>query len=525
MEPDDEAPLTLSKWPFYLGDALLVVTALAIAILGNGQLTNMQVVFCVIAVAFGAVIFGLPYVVEYSMRVREERDERLSELRLLKGYLQKAEAALLQSDERLNELESGSGSVDQRCELLASAVDQKLNHASQVLATLSQQVAAIEVCNTDQVAAFAALKVQLDVFNATPKESASAEAVTAFPAALATLEARLTAAVAPLGSIESRVLALEGSAQAAVEAASSATAAITATAAAEAETSASARAPRSRRSKADAGLLQRAIPEKQNSASSAVSRIIDSKSKLAKPEPEVTESTVMPEEPVSEQALPKASVTEVIEAQELVVELDPNEVSEAAARLPEESEVQIEADLIEDDDLIEEDELQESAESESEAITEAERVEAADDLIVEVVNGAAAEPEFEELAPELEATEVAMRASAGLATEADTPVDLFGEGQPVAIRRARTKANDAVFTASILIGIGNKPFLRGSAGGLDWQTGIPMEFEEIGKWRWVAPADLDGPVEVQIYRNDEDPDRKGRHTVEPGQKLEVTPVF
>ena len=519
MEPDDEAPLTLSKWPFYLGDALLVVTALAIAILGNGQLTNMQVVFCVIAVAFGAVIFGLPYVVEYSMRVREERDERLSELRLLKGYLQKAEAALLQSDERLNELESGSGSVDQRCELLASAVDQKLNHASQVLATLSQQVAAIEVCNTDQVAAFAALKVQLDVFNATPKESASAEAVTAFPAALATLEARLTAAVAPLGSIESRVLALEGSAQAAVEAASSATAA------AEVETSTSARAPRSRRSKADAGLLQRAIPEKQNSASSAVSRIIDSKSKLAKPEPEVTESTVMPEEPVSEQALPKASVTEVIEAQELVVELDPNEVSEAAARLPEESEVQIEADLIEDDDLIEEDELQESAESEAEVITEAERDQAADDLIVEVVNGAAAEPEFEELAPELEATEVAMRASAGLATEADTPVDLFGEGQPVAIRRARTKANDAVFTASILIGIGNKPFLRGSAGGLNWQTGIPMEFEEIGKWRWVAPADLDGPVEVQIYRNDEDPDRKGRHTVEPGQKLEVTPVF
>ena len=271
--------------------------------------------------------------------------------------------------------------------------------------------------------------------------------------------------------------------------------------------------------------MQRAIPEKQNSASSAVSRIIDSKSKLAKPEPEVTESTEMPEEPVSEQALPKASVTEVTEAQELVVELDPNEVSQAAARLPEESEVQIRADLIEDDDLIEEDELQESAESESEAITEAERVEAADDLIVEVVDGAAAEPEFEEPAPELEATEVAMRASAGLEAEADTPVDLFGEAKPAAIRRARTKANDAVFTASILIGIGNKPFLRGSAGGLNWQTGIPMEFEEIGKWRWVAPADLDGPVEVQIYRNDEDPDRKGRHTVEPGQKLEVTPVF
>ena len=65
MQPDDEAPLTLSKWPFYLGDALLVVTALAIAILGKWQLTDMQVISCVIAVALGAVIFGLPYVVEY----------------------------------------------------------------------------------------------------------------------------------------------------------------------------------------------------------------------------------------------------------------------------------------------------------------------------------------------------------------------------------------------------------------------------------------------------------------------------
>ena len=512
MQSDDEAPLTLSKWPFYLGDALLVVTALAIAILGNWQLTDIQVISCVVAVALGAVVFGLPYVVEYSMRVREERDDQSSELRLLQGHLRKAEPALLECHERLNELESGSGSVDQRCELLASAVDQKLNHTSQVLVTLSQQIAAIEVCNTDQVGAFAALKVQLDAFGATPQNDASAEAVTALQAALATLEARLTAAVEPLGSIESRVVVLEASAQVAVEAASSATATAAAT-----ETSAPARAPRSRRSKADAGLLQRAIQEKQNSASSAVSRIIDSKSKLAKPESEVTESTEMLEEPVSEPAVPNESASEDTETQELVVELDPTEVSEAIEEVSEESEVQIRADLIEDD------ELQESAESE--VITEAERDQAADDLIVEVIDGAAAEADFKEPTPELEVTEAVMRASPKLEAEADTPVDLFGEAQPAVIRRARTKANDGVFTASILIGIGNKPFLRGSAGGLSWQTGIPMDFEEIGKWRWVAPADLDGPVEVQIYRNDEDPDRNGRHTLEPGQKLEVTPVF
>ena len=513
MEPDDEAPLTLSKWPFYLGDALLVVTALAIAILGNWQLTDMQVIACVIAVALGAVIFGLPYVVEYSMRVREERDDRSSELRLLKGHLHKAEAALLECHERLNELESGSGSVDQRCEILASAVDQKLNHASQVLATLSQKVTAIEVCNTDQVTAFAALKVQLDAFSAMPKDDASAEAVIALEAALASLENRLTTAVEPLGSIESRVVVLEASAQVAVEAASAAIAT------AAAETSAPARAPRSRRSKADAGLLQRAIQEKQDSASSAVSRIIDSKSKLAKPEPEVTESTEMPEEPMPEPAVPKESVPEDTETQELVVELDPIEVSETIEEGSEGSEFPIGADLAEDD------ELQEAAASEAEVIAETERVEAADDLIVEVVDGAAAEPELEVPRPELEISEAVTRASPKLEAEADTPVDLFGEVEPAAIRQPRTKANDAVFTASILIGIGNKPFLRGSAGGLSWQIGLPMDFEEIGKWRWVAPADLAGPVELQIYRNDEDPDRNGRHTLDPGQKLEVTPIF
>ena len=158
----------------------------------------------------------------------------------------------------------------------------------------------------------------------------------ALEAALASLENRLTTAVEPLGSIESRVVVLEASAQVAVEAASAASAT------AAAETSAPARAPRSRRSKADAGLLQRAIQEKQDSASSAVSRIIDSKSKLAKPEPEVTESTEMPEEPMSEPAVPNESVSEDTETQELVVELDPNEVSEAIEEVSEESEVQSE---------------------------------------------------------------------------------------------------------------------------------------------------------------------------------------
>lgn len=91
--------------------------------------------------------------------------------------------------------------------------------------------------------------------------------------------------------------------------------------------------------------------------------------------------------------------------------------------------------------------------------------------------------------------------------------------------KVRTKKNDSAVTAKVLIGIGNKPFIRGSGGGLSWERGVPMEFESIGSWRWLAPAELDAPLRFRIYRNDQDPDGGGERTLEPGQKLEVEPRF
>ena len=78
--------------------------------------------------------------------------------------------------------------------------------------------------------------------------------------------------------------------------------------------------------------------------------------------------------------------------------------------------------------------------------------------------------------------------------------------------------------AKVKIGIGNKPFLRGEGPGLSWEEGVPMNFVEIGKWAW-SPSDKDAPLVVQVYRNDEDPDPTGKHEVEPGQKLELSPEF
>jgi hypothetical protein len=104
--------------------------------------------------------------------------------------------------------------------------------------------------------------------------------------------------------------------------------------------------------------------------------------------------------------------------------------------------------------------------------------------------------------------------------------DMFGDVVPSQVKkRVRTKKSDSAVVASVFIGIGNKPFVRGSRAGLNWDKGIAMEFVEIGKWQWIAPGDLDEPVELQLFRNDEDADSSGKYTLEPGQQLDVSPVF
>ncbi len=81
-----------------------------------------------------------------------------------------------------------------------------------------------------------------------------------------------------------------------------------------------------------------------------------------------------------------------------------------------------------------------------------------------------------------------------------------------------------VLLANILIGIGNKLYVRGEGGGLSWSEGQPMEFVEIGLYRWKC-LEGDEPVQVQIYLNDEISALGEPIQLNPGQELEVTPDF
>ena len=57
---------------------------------------------------------------------------------------------------------------------------------------------------------------------------------------------------------------------------------------------------------------------------------------------------------------------------------------------------------------------------------------------------------------------------------------------------------------NLMIGIGNKPFVRGTGPGLSEDVGVPMQFVAIGRWLWTCPEGH-APVTVQVWKNDKAP--------------------
>jgi len=92
-------------------------------------------------------------------------------------------------------------------------------------------------------------------------------------------------------------------------------------------------------------------------------------------------------------------------------------------------------------------------------------------------------------------------------------------------RSSRAPVNVSTLIARVLIGIGNKPFVRGTGPGLSLDKGVPMEFVEIGQWRWAAPSTNKEPITLRILKNDEVPAEGEAIVLHPGQSLEISPVF
>ncbi len=419
MQSDDDFQTTLSKWPFILGDVLLVATALAISILGDWQLSNWQVASCVISVALGAALFVLPYIVEFQVRLREEAEDRTADLRILQRRIVSAQDQVEAMVERMESFEAG----------LSNLVHAQQPDAAMPAQALEQKIDPLNKEQAEQSAQLKVLAKQVEALAKSPDAKAD------------TSSAQVVESPDPDMPAEEKVEEPEKVAP--VEVTPD-----------EAKTKKK-RAPRKPR-KPEPSLLQRAIEQKQDKSSEAVSRIIESKSKKSPAE------AAHADEPT--QGAPK-----------------PETEKSAKVNKPKKPSPQTE---------------------ELEVKPEAPKVE---EEVPESQDGATI-PSPEDETAESE--------------------DMFGDVVPSPVKkRVRTKKSDSAVIASVFIGIGNKPFVRGSGAGLNWDKGIAMEFVEIGKWQWIPPAELKEPVELQLFRNDEDVDSTGKYTLEPGQQLDLSPVF
>ena len=135
---------------------------------------------------------------------------------------------------------------------------------------------------------------------------------------------------------------------------------------------------------------------------------------------------------------------------------------------------------------------------------------------------------IEELALELPDPAETLRKVDAILQETD-PSDSSGssisslENKEISVPKTSSTGTTSV-VANVMIGIGNKPYLRGEGPGLNWDEGVPMNFIEIGKWAW-SPSRKNASLTVQLYRNDNDPDQSGKIEVKAGEKIEITPQF
>ena len=419
---DDISELTLPKWPFIMGDLLLLATALAIAILGDWELTDWQVVACVLAVALGAALFVLPFIVEYLAREQENSSASASQSALLARHVRDLESrTVVMADQitRLGMTQAETAKAQPPAAFDAAAlrvIEDRLDRQAKQLEVVEQNLEKIRAAQRTPSPA--------------PAKPALVPEKQPAPAPAATPKAKPS----PAPKTEARP-----------------------------------------RKPAESQLLKRAIHEKQDRAAQAVDRIIESK-----PSEQKKETRQVKPEKKDAEAAPKPTANEALKPEPETPKPAPT------PKLKEESKPAPEA----------------AATKPAPAAPKPKAVETPKPAEPEV--GAKPQPEPVPEPSLFEAEEA--------------------PANPVPAKKRRKK-NETVCTVNSLIGIGNKPYLRGSGGGLNWDSGVVMEFEAIGKWRWAVPADLDGPIEVQVYRNDEDPDTSGKHTLKPSEALEINAKF
>jgi len=483
MEEETEPP-TLPKWPFYLGDGLLVGVALAILAFEPGGLSVVQTVICVGAVALGAGLALLPHFAEYPMRLRARNEALDAQNEALRARLDRMERGLRRHfegfDDAERRLESSLELYRGASQALQRSADQFESLAGRLEAPAETLRQERDRESADFAGALSALKAELESLEGRLREAIESSASKAASAGGA--EQRVEAKLADLAAA---VEALRGAADAGGETAPENAAEGTAK-------------PRAKKRRRSADLMGRAMGGADRPARHpAVSRII---------EPDAQASGEPSEPSEDDEAGAQASDAGHASA-------EPGGGGENAGAEASAGAISGETEVSEEHEA-------------REATADASRTAASTSSEDGAAEGQAGETSDSEDA--VDGPDESPEVSAGDAAPDDAAPGETLPGMEVPEggreRGTRAKRGDATILVSALIGIGNRPYIRGSALGLSWEIGHAMDFVEVGKWRWVVKAP-EGAFECRIYQNDEIPDAGGVREVRPGEALEIEPDF
>ena len=104
------------------------------------------------------------------------------------------------------------------------------------------------------------------------------------------------------------------------------------------------------------------------------------------------------------------------------------------------------------------------------------------------------------------------------------PEIVYDDAPATTAAPAKTSDGSTRLLVTAYIGIGNKVFVRGDGPGLSREKGVPMEFVSIGKWSWETDDAVD-PLTIQLFKNDDLPAQGEAISLPPGHHVEATPVF
>jgi uncharacterized phage infection (PIP) family protein YhgE len=199
---------------------------------------------------------------------------------------------------------------------------------------------------------------------------------------------------------------------------------------------------------------------------------------------------------------------------------DADEAAEAAGKAKAEAAQALEAEL-----KSVRDEIKKAAKSAEKSV---DKVEASLEAIREEVREIRANPPVASApsSPSVTASETeAVSAPAEIEDSEDEEVieeiEEEDEAAPAAVAAAPEPAagTGTALIVNLMIGIGNKPFVRGTGPGLSQDKGVPMSFLGIGRWQWVSP-DPEAPATVEVWKNDQSPMGEPLH-ISGGEPLEV----